>query len=403
MLDSESKFEKVQGIWFDDIDWGVNVSYRKVDDGEDADDDCVYLASGYAYGCKKIGVKENEGTSFQQRVGKEKVKLNKNGWGLKIGKVAFSMALVEMVKKDERKGEFSKKWNDWFEEDNEESCLEVTDKGGGREHNYKKRKCKWKLKEGKKKEALEIFKKVFADESGWARKSFKKDTIDGLCKDNRKWIANDFGKDGEKVMNEVKEKFKKAHCKRNEGESNYGKGGDYVNDWSVNSSIKVIEGEVFEFEGDKSRSDKELLAFEKMGEGQDIFGKEKGGNRKISAGDWLKAARWDGTLGDQSCNSVEQWESRKWGVGDDQNQCAKGRDGGDKKWIHDQRWENIKRRFGLGKSSNKDNCQWLMKEPFKGTRHEDLRPKHTIVVKFLTDFWKMFYFEETIINSLPIN
>ncbi|ADX98229.1 hypothetical protein [Mycoplasma suis] len=104
MLDSESKFEKVQGIWFDDIDWGVDVSYDRVGNNEKAENDCVYLdSSGYAYGCKKVNERignDSQGTAFQRRIGKEKIALQDNGWGIMVGKVSFVVGLIEMVKGD---------------------------------------------------------------------------------------------------------------------------------------------------------------------------------------------------------------------------------------------------------------------------------------------------------------
>ncbi|ADX98219.1 hypothetical protein [Mycoplasma suis] len=73
MLDSESKFEKVQGIWFDDIDWGVNVGYRKISEegNEQAESDCVYLMIGYASGCKKVNGEVE---------GRERYSLPKKAW-----------------------------------------------------------------------------------------------------------------------------------------------------------------------------------------------------------------------------------------------------------------------------------------------------------------------------------
>ncbi|ADX98227.1 hypothetical protein [Mycoplasma suis] len=136
MLDSESKFEKVQGIWFDDIDWGVDVSYSNAGSNEEnIEENCVYISGRYAYGCKKVsgkvraGSSEKEWTSFQLRVGKEKAKLQKNGWGLMIGKAGFVMGLIELVKgqENERSGNFEEKWGEWFEEGKEEdNCLDVT-------------------------------------------------------------------------------------------------------------------------------------------------------------------------------------------------------------------------------------------------------------------------------------
>ncbi|CBZ40746.1 hypothetical protein MSUIS_06530 [Mycoplasma suis KI3806] len=120
MLDSESKFEKVQGIWFDDIDWGVDVSYDRVGNNEKAENDCVYLDSGgYAYGCKKVNGRDgngNQGTAFQRRIGKEKIALQDNGWGIMVGKVSFVVGLIEMVKGDGNGEEsFNNKWKEWFE------------------------------------------------------------------------------------------------------------------------------------------------------------------------------------------------------------------------------------------------------------------------------------------------
>ncbi|CBZ40742.1 hypothetical protein MSUIS_06490 [Mycoplasma suis KI3806] len=412
MLDSESKFEKVQGIWFDDIDWGVNVGYRKVGDGEDADDDCVYLVNGYAYGCRRLEKdgNGNNGTAFQQRLGKEKIGLQKNGWGIMVGKVSFVIGLIEMVKKNGGSSEgFEKKWGKWFEKDSGESCLKVTEKSGGRNHEYTKKKCKWKLKSEKRGEALEVFKKVFADEKSWATKSFEKNHIDGLCKDDNKWKADKFGKGGGNVMDEVRSEFKETHCS-GEG-SRYGEKGGYVDNWDVNGKIKVIEGQVFEFGKKGEKRNSELLSFEKMGSGEDIFG-ERGrdvGRNQISASDWLKSARWDGKLADQSCSSVEQWKTRNSGVDEDNNQCVKNRDNGEGgKWLNDQDWNDLKKKFGFGKNSKEGNCQWLMKEPFNGKDHEDLRPEHTMVMGFKiyeTHFYpqtlNVFFFKKFVWNQHP--
>ncbi|CBZ40743.1 hypothetical protein MSUIS_06500 [Mycoplasma suis KI3806] len=378
MLDSESKFEKVQGIWFDDIDWGVDVSYDKVGDSDTAEDNCVYLLGGYAYGCKKVSGEvgkgennNNQGTAFQRRIGKEKVKFNKNGWGLMIGKASFVMGLIEMVK-EEGSGNFKDKWEKWFEGDNDGSgkCLEVIDNRKGREaeesYEYKPKKCKWKLKGDKKDKVISIFKNVFADEQGWAKKSFKKSELKGLCGGGSKWNGGSFGKNGESKVEEARNKFQKEVCENNKSEWGSGEDG-HVKSWQVNSSFKVIEGQVFEFGGNGSST--ELLAFEKEGEGKDVFRSEENGGGKISAGDWLKEARWGGTLGDQSCNSVEQWETRNVkGVDSGSNQCAEnngGEEGKKTKWLHDQNWEQIKKKLGLGKKSEKNKCQWLMREPFK--------------------------------------
>ncbi|CBZ40741.1 hypothetical protein MSUIS_06480 [Mycoplasma suis KI3806] len=393
MLDSESKFEKVQGIWFDDIDWSVEVGYMKVDDSgdEEADEGCVYLVNGgYAYGCKKVtkgrGESQDNGTAFQRRLGKERNKLKKTGWGLKIGMVSFVKGLVELVKNggSSERENFESKWEKWFERGKGNDCLVVneTKRGEGTEESYSKKNCKWRLKDNKKNQITTIFKKVFADEKGWALKSFRKEDIDKLCRD-KGWSEHNFGKNGKSVMEKVKKKFQNAHCRG--GKSNYGERGDgYVDNWDVSGDIKVIEGHVYEF-GRNNGGSADLLAFEKMGEGQDIFeeAKGKGGRKQITAGDWLKAAKWDGNLAEQSCHSVEQWETRDSGVSEHSNQCVKNKsnnEGG--KWLNDQKWENIKERFGLMKSSDSGNCQWLMKKPFKGSGHEDLRPEHTMVMDF---------------------
>ncbi|ADX98222.1 hypothetical protein [Mycoplasma suis] len=397
MLDSESKFEKVQGIWFDDIDWGVSVSYENGNGGDGkVEKDCVYLdTTGYAYGCKKVtgnGEGGSEGTAFQRRIGKEKIGLQKNGWGIMVGKVSFVMALIEMVKGNGSSGkeeEFKSKWSKWFEKDNggEGSCLEVTERvgenNGQDNYDYKRKKCKWKLKEDKKGDALSIFKKVFADEKTWAEKSFKRKNIDDLCGEGTRWKENNFGRNGSNVMKEVREEFKSAHCKS--GRSKYGKeGNDYVREWSTSGNIKVIEGQVFEFGGGGNG---ELLAFEKEGNGSDIFGEARERKRQVTAGDWLKAARWEGKLADQSCSSIKQWNTRNDPEANRKsNDCVVGDEGEGKgksgKWLNDQEWDKLKKRFGLGTKSSEGNCQWLMKEPFKGTRHEDLRPEHTMVMGF---------------------
>ncbi|CBZ40737.1 hypothetical protein MSUIS_06440 [Mycoplasma suis KI3806] len=402
MLDSESKFEKVQGIWFDDIDWGVDVSYDKVNEGESAESDCVYLdSSGYAYGCKKVnGLNDgnNQGTAFQRRLGKEKIGLQKNGWGMMVGKVSFVMGLIEMVKGDRSNGggeRFENKWNEWFEEDSsEKSCLKVSEEEGERgskeNHKYEKKKCKWRLRGDKRRSVLSIFKKVFADEKTWAEKSFKKEHMKGLCNGESKWRENNFGSDRKEVMERIKRKFKRAHC--NEWKGNYGGGeGEYVKGWSVNGEIKVIEGQVFEFGEGGGGSNTELLAFEKEGNGSDVFkGKEGegGANGKVTAGDWLKSARWDGKLGDQSCSSVEQWRTRfDSKAGGSSNDCLSSSGSGKEgkisnNWLHDQDWEKIKKKFGFMKKSEENKCQWLMKEPFTGREHKDLRPEHTMVMGF---------------------
>ncbi|ADX98226.1 hypothetical protein MSU_0695 [Mycoplasma suis str. Illinois] len=176
-------------------------------------------------------------------------------------------------------------------------------------------------------------------------------------------------------------------CNTNKGNYENGRENEYISNWDTNGNFKVIEGQVFEF-GGKERG--EVLAFEKMGEGQDIFGTERegsGGTNRVTAGDWLKLARWEGNLGDQSCNSVEQWETRDHkGANSGTNQCTKNevqKEGDNSgKWLNDQSWDNIQKRFGLKKKSKNDNCQWLMKEPFKGSGHEDLRPEHTMVMDF---------------------
>ncbi|CBZ40740.1 hypothetical protein MSUIS_06470 [Mycoplasma suis KI3806] len=394
MLDSESKFEKVQGIWFDDIDWGVDVSYDRVGNNEKAENDCVYLDSGgYAYGCKKVNGRDgngNQGTAFQRRIGKEKIALQDNGWGIMVGKVSFVVGLIEMVKGDGNGEEsFNNKWKEWFEKGNDGKgkCLEVTRKDknkrgtGEGEYEYKPKKCKWKLKGEKKEAAVSVFKKVFADEPRWAKKSFKNEHMKNLCGE-KNWNADNFGGNKE-MMGTVKNKFISNVC----GGKSWKEEG-YVENWDTNGSIKVIEGQVFEFGKGRSNNG-ELLAFEREGEGQDIFGgEEKGetGGRGVSPGDWLKSARWDGKMSDQSCSSVEQWNTRfDAGAKNSRNDCLSSEGGNEKKsnkWLHDQSWEDIKKKFGFGKKSEKNECQWLMKEPFTGRGHEDLRPEHTMVMGF---------------------
>ncbi|ADX98224.1 hypothetical protein [Mycoplasma suis] len=391
MLDSESKFEKVQGIWFDDIDWGVTEGYEMVGSSGQAEKGCVYLTSGYARGCKKITGKGDggSGAAFQRRIGKEKVKLINTGWGVMIGKVGFAVALIEMVKSrvgNKNSEDFKSKWNEWFEVENgdNQSCLEVTEnknkekgaESSSKEYEYKKKKCKWRLRSNKRGDALEIFKKVFADEKTWAEKSFTREHIEGLCeKGGSRWQEDSFGNNGKDVMEEVRRGFEEAHC--SEGKSKYEKGNsNYVKDWGASNNIKVIEGEVFGF-GNKESI--EYLAFEKEGDGKEVFekaenGKRQGKSNNITAGDWLKLARWGGSRADQSCHSVKQWNTRNHKeASTSSNQCVKdeateGGDGGGK-WLNDQSWENLKGWFGLGAKSSEDNCQWLMKEPFETHYH----------------------------------
>ncbi|ADX98225.1 hypothetical protein [Mycoplasma suis] len=391
MLDSESKFEKVQGIWFDDIDWGVNVSYRSVQGSEKADNGCVYLLSGgYARGCKKVvenGRQGGEqGTAFQRRLGKERNKLKKTGWGLMVGQVGFVMGLIELVKggNGDRR-DFKEQWKDWFEEvrSNEKNCLDVIEekeRGEEVKESYKKKKCKWKLKEEKKGQVLSTFKKVFADEQGWAKKSFKVSDLKKLCEDGGSsgWNTDNFGNYGN-VMGKVKRKFEEGVCRRNGASWRSGNDNDYVKNWEVTGDLKVIEGEVFEF---GKGSGGEILAFEKEGTGEEIFGRdrEKG---QVSAGDWLKIARWEGLLGEQSCHSVEQWRTKESGIGAEDNQCAKDNNQGDGeqggKWLNNQNWESIKRKFGFNKKSENNKCQWLMRKKDR----EDPRDRK----KFKDDFF----------------
>ncbi|ADX98220.1 hypothetical protein [Mycoplasma suis] len=301
------------------------------------------------------------------------MKLIKTGWGLMISKVTFSVALIEMVKGGSKENEkFSEQWNKWFEreEKNQKSCLEVTrdkSKGDSEEgkdnYKYEKKECKWKLRKDKKKDAVSIFKKVFGDERSWAKKSFKKNEIDGLCSGGgSKWQKDKFGKNEDEVVEKVKNAFQETHCENGRNKYRGTRNGEHVNNWETSNNIKVIEGEVFEF-GEKDN--KELLAFEKEGDGKEVFEKteETKSREGVTAGDWLKLARWGGSRADQSCHSVEQWETRNdEGANSETNQCSKSEDGeGGGKWLNDQNWENLKGWFGLGKESN---CQWLMKGLF---------------------------------------